>query len=193
MVNVIDSTHYMGLESWVMSANGHPDFPVQNLPLGIFLPRRGPARAGVAIGNKILDLRVLYEMASPDSRTTLAPLAYAENLNGFLALGATARRRLRHFLPTSSPTRRHESCSNQERKRCFCMSHQSARLNSPCESATTRTSSPEYITQRMPHVADRFRAVCSQTTRTCRLRITVGLRRSARLVLRFCARSDSFA
>ena len=98
MVNVIDSTHYMGLESWVTSANGHPDFPVQNLPLGIFLPRRGPARAGVAIGDKILDLRVLYEMASPDARTILAPLAYAENLNNFLALGAMARRRLRQFL-----------------------------------------------------------------------------------------------
>src|SRR5579863_1883418 len=88
----------MGLESWVTSANGHPDFPVQNLPLGIFLPRRGTARAGVAIGDKILDLRVLYEMASPDARATLEPLAYAENLNGFLALGALARRRLRQFL-----------------------------------------------------------------------------------------------
>ncbi|MFK4446583.1 fumarylacetoacetase [Caballeronia udeis] len=98
MVNSIDSTHDMGLESWVTSANGHPDFPVQNLPLGIFMPRRGPARAGVAIGDKILDLRVLYEMASPDARTILAPLAYAENLNGFLALGAAARRGLRQFL-----------------------------------------------------------------------------------------------
>src|ERR1700732_366553 len=98
MVNVIDSTHDMGLESWVTSANGHPDFPVQNLPLGIFLPRRGAARAGVAIGDNILDLRVLYEMASPDARTTLDPLAYAENLNSFLALVAAARCRLRQFL-----------------------------------------------------------------------------------------------
>ena len=23
--------------SWVESANGHPDFPLQNLPLGVFL------------------------------------------------------------------------------------------------------------------------------------------------------------
>ena len=98
MVNTIDSTHEMHLESWVTSANGHPDFPVQNLPLGIFSPRRGAARAGVAIGDNILDLRVLYEMASPDARTTLESLAYADNLNGFLALGAAARRRLRQFL-----------------------------------------------------------------------------------------------
>ena len=100
MSNTIDSTHSTDLESWVTSANGHPDFPVQNLPLGIFLPRRGSARAGVAIGDKILDLRVLYEMASPDARATLAPLAYAGNLNRFLALGAPARRKLRNFLST---------------------------------------------------------------------------------------------
>jgi fumarylacetoacetase len=93
-----DSTHDIGLVSWVRSANDHPDFPVQNLPLGVFTPRRGPARAGVAIGDKILDLRVLYELQSADARAILEPLAYADQLNVFLSQGAAPRRRLRRFL-----------------------------------------------------------------------------------------------
>src|ERR1700761_2695343 len=34
----IDETHDPSLTSWVASANGHADFPIQNLPFGIFVP-----------------------------------------------------------------------------------------------------------------------------------------------------------
>ncbi|MBN2742053.1 MAG: fumarylacetoacetase [Rhodobacteraceae bacterium] len=43
------------LKSWVASANGDTDFPIQNLPYGVFDDGRG-ARMGVAIGDQILDL-----------------------------------------------------------------------------------------------------------------------------------------
>src|SRR5258708_6714645 len=36
-------------------------FPLRNLPYGIFRPHDGPARAGVAIGDLVLDLAVLEE------------------------------------------------------------------------------------------------------------------------------------
>ena len=36
---MIDATHSPDLKSWVASANGHPDFPIQNLPFGIIQPR----------------------------------------------------------------------------------------------------------------------------------------------------------
>ena len=39
----IDETHNPKLRSWVASANGHPDFPIQNLPLGVFTPPGGGA------------------------------------------------------------------------------------------------------------------------------------------------------
>jgi len=53
----IDSTHDPKRKSWVGSANGHSDFPIQNLPLGVFAPPGGgEVRAGVAIGDMILDL-----------------------------------------------------------------------------------------------------------------------------------------
>jgi fumarylacetoacetase len=59
----IDETHDPGRRSWVASANGHPDFPVQNLPLGVFSPPgggAGPPRAGAAIGDMVLDLAAAH-------------------------------------------------------------------------------------------------------------------------------------
>jgi fumarylacetoacetase len=36
-------------------------FPIQNLPFGVFKPRDGTPRCGVAIGDSVLDLAVLAE------------------------------------------------------------------------------------------------------------------------------------
>ena len=41
--------------SWVASARGDTDFPIQNLPYGVFDDGQGP-RMGVAIGDMILDV-----------------------------------------------------------------------------------------------------------------------------------------
>lgn len=45
----------MSLQSWLASAQGDTDFPIQNLPCGVFDDGRG-ARMGVAIGDMILDV-----------------------------------------------------------------------------------------------------------------------------------------
>ena len=53
----LDHTHDLALQSWVESANGHPDFPIQNLPFGMFsVGQEEPRRRGVAIGDRILDI-----------------------------------------------------------------------------------------------------------------------------------------
>ncbi len=53
----LDETHDPARRSWVASANmPETDFPIQNLPLGVFSPPGGVARGGVAIGGSILDL-----------------------------------------------------------------------------------------------------------------------------------------
>src|SRR5690606_32878598 len=59
----INKPHDPKLRSWVESANapGH-DFPIQNLPIGIFSPvEGGAARAGFAIGDDILDISACVE------------------------------------------------------------------------------------------------------------------------------------
>lgn len=92
----LDHTHDPSLQSWVPDANGHPDFPIQNLPLGVFSPLAGAPRGGIAIGNHILDLRALYEAELLDDEAQAALQAcIGPALNPFLALGAGPRRALR--------------------------------------------------------------------------------------------------
>lgn len=53
----MNSTHDPALGSWVTSANvANCDFPIQNLPFGIFSRAGEVAHAGIAIGNMVLDL-----------------------------------------------------------------------------------------------------------------------------------------
>ena len=91
-----DHTHDPNLQSWVASANGHPDFPIQNLPLGVFGPLAGAPRGGIAIGDMILDLRALHESSLLDDEAQAAAHACTgPSLNPFLALGAGPRGALR--------------------------------------------------------------------------------------------------
>jgi fumarylacetoacetase len=76
------------LKSWVESANDPgTDFPIQNLPFGVFR-RRGSKeapRGGVAIGDQILDLAAVGLKTGP-------------NLNRLAAAGRPAWRQLRQVL-----------------------------------------------------------------------------------------------
>ena len=63
---VIDFTHDPAARSWVESSEDHGDFPVQNLPLGIFSSRDGPPRGGTAIGDEILDIAAVAELLEGD-------------------------------------------------------------------------------------------------------------------------------
>ncbi len=87
--------------SWVTSANGHADFPLQNLPMGIFSPLGGKPRAGVAIGDSILDLEALLTSGLLQGEAATAALACeGGQLNGFFALGRAPRLALRERLST---------------------------------------------------------------------------------------------
>jgi fumarylacetoacetase len=95
---MIDQTHDPALRSWLDSANDPGgDFPIQNLPLGVFR-RRGEreARIGVAIGSAILDLPAareagLLEVLDPQIQAACT----AASLNELMALGRDAVRALR--------------------------------------------------------------------------------------------------
>ena len=101
-MTALDATHDPALSSWVESANApDTDFPLQNLPFARFR-RAGSGerwRIGVAIGDRILDLRLAAEQCPWDGDVPrlLAPLA-AGDLNAFMALGGGARRALRSAL-----------------------------------------------------------------------------------------------
>ncbi|KPH01041.1 MULTISPECIES: fumarylacetoacetase [unclassified Pseudomonas] len=82
--------------SWVASANGHADFPLQNLPLGVFSRDGSAPRAGVAIGEHIFDLQVALEAGLFDGAARSAVEAMqGGQLNAFFNLGREARVALR--------------------------------------------------------------------------------------------------
>jgi fumarylacetoacetase len=97
----IDGTHDLALRSFVESANEPgSDFPVQNLPLGVFrLGDEGEARIGCAIGDRVLDLRACAERGLlrglPDA---VLAASRAAALNDLMTLEARVRGTLRHRL-----------------------------------------------------------------------------------------------
>lgn len=104
MINnmMLNHTHDPSIRSWVESANiAGSDFPIQNLPLGVFR-RRGTNeafRGGVAIGDQVVDLAavsgagILSGLAAKAGNAASQPV-----LNEFLAMGPEAWSALRHGL-----------------------------------------------------------------------------------------------
>jgi fumarylacetoacetase len=98
----LNETHSPQLRSWVASANEQDcDFPIQNLPFGVFRVPGNPHvfRVGVAIGDQIVDLTAAQAGGVFDAYDALAQAACqaccAPSLNAFMALGATAWSALR--------------------------------------------------------------------------------------------------
>lgn len=103
------------LTSWVASANlPHTDFPLQNLPYGVFKSSGSASESaaciGVAIGDSILDLRASADAGflrglSPETVRACT----ADSLNALLVLGpdhwSPLRRRLTELLEAASPQR----------------------------------------------------------------------------------------
>jgi fumarylacetoacetase len=95
-VSLTDATHDPALKSWVASAEGHADFPIQNLPFGVFSAPGGGPRVGVAIGDQILDLADLARTGLIDG--AIAEAAGGATLNALFALPAAERQALRRRL-----------------------------------------------------------------------------------------------
>ncbi len=89
----------MALTSWIASANDPAsDFPIQNLPYGVFL-HAGRQRIGVAIGNQIIDLDACAQTGCFENLPPAVLAACsADWLNPLMALGASAWSGLRNNL-----------------------------------------------------------------------------------------------
>lgn len=101
----VDQTHDPALESWVDSANGHAEFPVQNLPFGVFSRPDEPDRPRicVAIGDEILDLAGVARHLPK----AVGAAVGQSTLNVLLALAAPQRVALRQRLSVLLSDARH--------------------------------------------------------------------------------------
>jgi fumarylacetoacetase len=108
----LNATHDPARKSWVESANSaDTDFPIQNLPLGVFRKGTGEPQGGVAIGDRILDLSAalaagLFSGTSAEA----AKAAAGKTLNPLMALGnehaSALRQRVSDLLRADSPDRK---------------------------------------------------------------------------------------
>ena len=106
----MDPTHEPSRKSWVESAQGHSDVPIQNLPFGVFRVAEDeePARVGVAIGDRILDVTACHDEGRFTGEAERAAEACAApSLNLLMALGREPRTELRRqiadLLDSESP------------------------------------------------------------------------------------------
>src|ERR1700735_3493094 len=92
----LDRSHDLALKSGVVSTTGHSDCPIQNLPFGVFSPKGGGPRGGVAIGDMILDLKSAVEagLFTREGRRA-GEGAAGPTLNPLMALGSGPRKALR--------------------------------------------------------------------------------------------------
>lgn len=109
---LLNETHDPKLRSWIDSANSAgADFPIQNLPFGVFRARDDDrdARIGVAIGDQILDLAACVQTGFLDGESPEVREACGDvSLNALMALGrrrgSMLRRRLSEGLRADHPS-----------------------------------------------------------------------------------------
>ena len=103
MPGTLDNTHDPGVRSWVGAANDPAsDFPIQNLPFGVFRrthSRHSAAvapRVGIAIGDQIVDVVACADAGLLDrDGTAAADLCRSGRLNELMASGRDSARALR--------------------------------------------------------------------------------------------------
>ena len=95
-----DATHSPTLRSWVESANApDTDFPIQNLPFGVFRSGDGQPEIGVAIGDRILRLAACASAGLLKGELLVAAqLATEDALNPLMERGRHFAASLRHAL-----------------------------------------------------------------------------------------------
>ena len=112
----LDDTHRVELTSWVQSAQTPGgDFPIQNLPFGVFkrAGRADPPCVGVAIGDQILDVGAcLSENLLRGRAADAAERCRASALNALMEMGPESitalRRTLSELLRADSPAYRQD-------------------------------------------------------------------------------------
>src|SRR5262245_2222524 len=92
----LDETHDPARRSFVETANlADADFPIQNLPFGVFSTKADPAaRIGVAIGDQVFDLRRASQLGERLAQSTREALQ-ERTLNSLFSLGLVEMRDLR--------------------------------------------------------------------------------------------------
>jgi len=101
------------LKSW-LEISRESDFPIQNLPFGIYSTKNKTKRVGVAIGNQILDLYQLLKLGYLDSLSFCEHCFSNEYLNRMMGHGKLEIRELRNRISELLNVENPELSQNKE-------------------------------------------------------------------------------
>ena len=113
MVNKEIKANSPSLNSWI-EVPENSDFPIQNLPFGIYSTNNKTKRVGVAIGDKILDLSTLFELGYLKSLSFCEHCFSNEFLNRMMGHGKLEVRELRNRISELLNIENKELAQNKE-------------------------------------------------------------------------------
>lgn len=120
------------LESWV-SVPQDSDFPIQNLPLGVFKTENLDPRVGIRIGDDILDLKTLHVLGYLDNLPFSIDAFDVATLNTLMKKGKQASRRLRDRISDLLNKENNELQNNVHHVEQVLISESSAQVLMPIE------------------------------------------------------------
>ncbi len=85
------------LKSWI-EVPSNSDFPIQNLPFGIFKTQNSSPRVGVAIGDQVLDLAILNKLGYLNKLKIDNSVFTNQYLNDFISLGKSTTSAVRECI-----------------------------------------------------------------------------------------------
>ncbi len=101
------------LKSWI-TIDKNSDFPIQNLPFGIFKTASLKPRVGVAIGDQVLDLVAVSKLGYFNNLRFDTQVFAKEHLNDFIALGQPLWRSVREKISDLLDASKEELRDNPE-------------------------------------------------------------------------------
>jgi fumarylacetoacetase len=120
------------LQSWV-NVPTNSDFPIQNLPFGIFSVAGDSPRVGVAIGEEILDLKVLSELGYLNDVPFSTSDFDQPYLNTMMMRGKQAVRELRNRISELLDANNKELQSNPEEQKQLLFKQKDATMHLPVD------------------------------------------------------------
>lgn len=133
---MVDDTHRIDLRSWVESASAaDSDFPIQNLPYGVFRSKGSDEawRVGVAIGDQILDLSASAkaDLLGAFSTDLVADSLFCGSLNAIMRAGTETSAALRRHVSSLLRPDTHDGAHAKARRRELLMAQQDAEFHVP--------------------------------------------------------------
>lgn len=103
-------------KSWI-AVDNNSDFPIQNIPFGVFMTKDEVVTIGTRIGDKAIDLNALYQLGYFDGIELTDDLFLQNTLNAFISAGKNTTRAVRNRIAAIFDKNTPELQNNEEHKK----------------------------------------------------------------------------